>query len=572
LAEGDNVNRNNPDLRYWVGFYYQNKFGQSDKVTTLRCLVQLSCIPDKDRNPEDLLNPNRSVNLEKFEEFCAKNPQLVRRLKETRIVVDGNEERARPLAYSPNEVITFLRNNRKLPSRYKGGTHELADRLAQFPVFPEMSGEPGEAEEISWRDHVGDEKSDAFLAARAWYAHSLNAVPPPISIPGAKIENPDPYRYRFPKRPALIIFRQGPPRAQTYHAERLTKEGWFDKDPWSIDDLNPEQQGGSELIWLPRYKDETKKELLPVSAKFTTPINAQDAWKTAADRWRQHGERTGLYMDSAKLKNYLDKAETYVRLRPGLTLGMPTPPMTADEAADPEKAEAHMAHSVMFNLVIDRQMTNYESFDLEAQGMSTDDAIQAKKLLAKAEKYRLELREKQAIPLYEQGFDLWKKALARQDCRARRSTDPSAVNQSCRDFRDLTTYQEEMYDLNARYVKLQEDINRESRREYRRWLNDIVMTVGGLNAGSPFQWATSLTTLSQDMDKSKQPISSVLKVIAPLRLPGPLDGNAPDGTPWINEDIQQRIRDKYNLVKRPTGPVEIPQPKAVPDLPKPPTQ
>ena len=39
LAEGESLNRNNPDLRYNVGFYYQNKFGVSDRVTTLRMSV-----------------------------------------------------------------------------------------------------------------------------------------------------------------------------------------------------------------------------------------------------------------------------------------------------------------------------------------------------------------------------------------------------------------------------------------------------------------------------------------------------------------------------------------------------
>src|SRR3954451_21094659 len=70
IAEGEHVNRNNPDLRYNLGFYYQNKFGVSDRVTTLRCLYQLSCIPEEERDPERLLNPDRTVNQEKFEQFC----------------------------------------------------------------------------------------------------------------------------------------------------------------------------------------------------------------------------------------------------------------------------------------------------------------------------------------------------------------------------------------------------------------------------------------------------------------------------------------------------------------------
>lgn len=554
IAEGDNLNRHNPDLRYWVAFYYQNKFGTSDKVTTLRCLYQLSCIPDEDRDPERLLNPNRSINLEKFEEFCTKNPQLVRRMKETRILVDGSEEKARSLAYSPNDVITFLRNNRKLPTRYRANTRELLDRLQQFPVLPDMTGEPTESEEQNFRKDIGDEEADAFLAARTWYAHSLNAVPPPVPIPGVKGDNPDPYRYRFPRRPALIIFRHGPMRAQSYYAERLTKEGWFDKqEPWEIDDLSPGQ-----IVWIPKVAADGKT---PISAKFSTPVSAQEAWKSAAQRWRQHGERTGLYMDSARLKNYLDKAEAYVRLRPGLNLGAPTPALSADEAADPEKTEAHDAHFVMFNFIVDRQMTNYEMFDLEAQGMSTDEAMFAKKMLAKAEKLRLEARDNEAIPLYVQGFESWKKAIARQDCRARRALDPSTINQSCRDFRDLHAYQEEMYDLNVKYLKIMNEIDREKRRSARRWVSDLTLQLGA-NV-SPLQWVASLNVMAtEEQVPTKEPQKNPLtrsrwdaaKNLTPLMLPGPLDGDAPDGTPWIPEDVQNKIKLKYGLIKPPPMP------------------
>src|SRR6478735_6086502 len=90
IAEGEHVNRNNPDLRYNLGFYYQNKFGVSDRVTTLRCLYQLSCIPEEERDAERLKNPDGTVNQQAFEEFCKANPQLVRRMKETRIPVDGS--------------------------------------------------------------------------------------------------------------------------------------------------------------------------------------------------------------------------------------------------------------------------------------------------------------------------------------------------------------------------------------------------------------------------------------------------------------------------------------------------
>src|SRR5207247_819817 len=40
LAEGERQNRNNPDLRFNMGFYNQHKIGLSDESNTLRCLYQ----------------------------------------------------------------------------------------------------------------------------------------------------------------------------------------------------------------------------------------------------------------------------------------------------------------------------------------------------------------------------------------------------------------------------------------------------------------------------------------------------------------------------------------------------
>src|SRR5947209_11868437 len=118
LAQGERLNRDNPDMRYWLGFYYQNKFGVSDENSTLRSLFQLSCIPPQQRNPDVIapLDPQtrrRKVDLNKFEEFCRQHPQLVRRLREP------PKELLRPFrCNSPEEVVEFLADNRRLPSRF----------------------------------------------------------------------------------------------------------------------------------------------------------------------------------------------------------------------------------------------------------------------------------------------------------------------------------------------------------------------------------------------------------------------------------------------------------------------
>ena len=58
LAEGERQNKNNPDLRFSMGFYNQHKIGLSDESNTLRCLYQMSCIDPLERDPgPDPKNP-----------------------------------------------------------------------------------------------------------------------------------------------------------------------------------------------------------------------------------------------------------------------------------------------------------------------------------------------------------------------------------------------------------------------------------------------------------------------------------------------------------------------------------
>ena len=40
-----------------------------------------------------------------------------------------------------------------------------------------------------------------------------------------------------------------------------------------------------------------------------------------------------------------------------------------------------------------------------------------------------------------------------------------------------------------------------------------------------------------------------LKAVPALPLPGPMDGNAPDGTPWVSDEIKRRIKERLGLVR-----------------------
>jgi len=567
-AEGEGLNRNNPDLRYMIGFFYQNKFGVSDRVTTLRCLYQLSCIPDEDRDPDRLLNPDKTVNQERFEEFCVKHRELVRRMKETRIPGDGSEDK-QVLAATPAQVVAFLRNNRKLPSRYKPGTRELdkEHRVKQFPVLPDMREYPDLAAELKFDAELGDPEQDAFMAARAWYSLANKALPPPSTEPSQSGSyNPDPLRYRIPKRPATIIFRQGPMRAQSYVADRLTKEGWFDaRDPWVVDDALDEDRA-----WLPKTGPDGKRVTATIPA--WDGYTAQDAWRDAADRWRRHGTDNGLRMDPARMQQYVAKAEEFCRLRPGLDVGMPTPPLTPDEQGDPHIVDVHHAHEVLTAFITNRNMTNFETFELEADAMQSDDAMLAKKRFRQADKAVREAAQySEAVRLYDEGFAAWQRVmLSHQDCRARKAADSSRAAQACKDFRDLDRAQEDVYELNMRYVKLAMDVRQAQLRTATQLLNDLFFHgAAGTTSGNPFQFACDTVVLAADVERPGaggaptrvEARAPQLKTVAPLPLPGPMDGLAPDGTPWVGEHIKRRVKERLGIIKpQPTMPPGGPMP------------
>jgi hypothetical protein len=556
LAEGEAVNRNNPDLRYNLGFYYQNKFGVSDRVTTLRCLYQLSCIPEEDRNPDLLLNPDKTINLDRFEQFCRDHRELARRMKETRIQ-DGSEDRAQPLATTPAQVISFLRNNRKVPSRYKPGTHDLEKdrRLKQFPVLPDLHEYPDLDRELHYDAVFTDAEQDAFMAARAWYALGNKALPPPEPEPFHDgTYNPDPLKYRIPKRPATIIFRQGPPRAQSYIADRLTKEGWFDsQDPWVVDSLLDEDRS-----WIPKFGSDGKRVSVTIPA--WPGGSAQEAWQEAARRWQTHGVENGLRINPSRLLTYLSRAEEYCRRRPGLRVFEQTPPLTPEEAEDPHLQELYRAHRIMFSWAANRHMTNYETFEIEAEAMQSDDALLAKKKFRQADQAVREAAQYgEALRLYDEGFAAWLRLLnAHQSCRSQKGEAPSVAGQGCRDFRDLDRPQEEAYELNVKYIKLAQDVHRTKLRSATQWVNDLVFHIGAATTGNPFQFACDLSVLAAEVEvpgPAGQSARGVdmrvpqLRDVPPLPVPGPMDGLAPDGTPWVADTVKVRVKERLGLIK-----------------------
>lgn len=403
LAEGDRMNSKiykapdgnvykigSPELREKIGFYYQNKFGVSDKVSTLRCLMQLACIPPNERDPRTFKRDGR-IDMEKFRTFCEKNPQLVRRLR-TKLNCDR-----------PEEVVQFLEDNVSIPTRYKPDGSLAAD-IDQFPILPPKFDSVGE--EYSPLSKT-DDTFDAFHAARAWFGYSCTVIPPPKKdshgevIPwfAPKPEGDDQYKYRMPRSPAYIVFRQSPARAQTYLAERLSKEGWFDeKSTW-----DPDARSNENNWWF-------KRSPLDPDVGLKTGSNSKFEWQRAFQAWKLHGELNGLLLPEyrrANLQQMARKVPVESGLPPDYTpeqlksLGI-----TQDEV-DAKKALVYYDQN--------RQITNFAFFYASSNAEADDRTIEARKLLWRADDERQNGENVAAIRDYIAGLAAWREVLILHD-------------------------------------------------------------------------------------------------------------------------------------------------------------
>jgi hypothetical protein len=271
LADGERQNRANPDMRLYVGIYTQNKFGISDEQNTLRSLYQMSCIDPIERDPSRFrrLEGTRSViDWDQFEDFCQRHPFLVRRLHDSL------------RCKMPDEIVDFLAANQKLPSIYEDASEaqDQGERAAkrkplaeQFPVLPPRSN--FDPSELTYDSPLGDD-FDNYHAARAWFSYAQDPIVAELKVP------------RFM---AQIIFEGYPARAQSYVAERLAKEGWFDETGWTI------------ANWFPRDKSQPSGSKKPV-ALGTQRFWAGDAWEKAFQMYKDHGERHDINRTPEQVK------------------------------------------------------------------------------------------------------------------------------------------------------------------------------------------------------------------------------------------------------------------------------
>ena len=531
LAEGERRNKRSPDMRYQIAFYYQNKFGVSDQVDTLRCLFDLSCIPPSERNLSNLRNPaTKQVNLEEFRKFCEKNPHLVRRLRGEDADAQDKRAKEKLRAPTPEDVLRFLEDNREVPSRYKGLTDDFADPDKQFPVLPPKFNEgPDEADPgVATLDDFGPVGYfSGFKAARAWFSYSLLLLPPPLKdeqgepIPGPTpppgTEGHDPAKHRVPRLPMMIIFRQGTPRAQSYIAEQEQKEGWFDADGWRIDGWFPDRPegvvvGNGRRAW------------------------SQSEWQKAAVLWRQHGKDYALTMSP----------ERFASLRAQAGNAAPQPDETGTESESTPARRRFLAAQAMRYYGTQRQVTNFAFFLASAEGEAQTATVRARRILWQAEQARKQGNSIKAIALYKDGLEQWKKVL---------TDNPNFHRLPPPDHSDKV--QEDTFEYELSYLRL---LVEHDKRVWDR-ANQIATAAHGVvpfltipfpreNVVADPLWPTA----------NKEGIKwFIVDNVADADFSSPFVGTlARDGSPWVPEDVKETIRSRQGLSRRPAAPPPSP--------------
>jgi hypothetical protein len=572
LAEGERRNTHvykdrkvgSPEMRYWIGFYYGNKFGVSDQVEVLRCLFQLSSIPFNERDPKNLTNPLKAdeVDLPKFKEFCKKNPHLVRRLRgEDRDAAGSGDEATRKKVQEalkcprPEDIVQFLRDNADLPSRFVRDSAQLNDPDRQFPVLPPKFNEG--PDEYNPTMETKDDFS-GFKAARAWYIYALGPVPPntrdmegnplPSTAPHpapADHEGQnrpgeyDPFRYRVPRSPMLIIFRQGGPRSQTSQAEMEQKEGWFDDDGWRVDD----PRDPSPKWWFPDT-DAPRGVLRPLDLEIgKNGESSLQEWQRAAQMWRKHGEENGLIVSPERLNRYQQASGGYAG-------GVPNTEITDAEMNDPALRARFEGRIAMFFYPQNRHVTNFPFFLATTQVEAKPETVEARKVLWQAEQARKLSRNKQAIDLYKDGLKKWKAVLAKypEFHRMERSE----------------RIEEETFTYELNYIRLlmldDADVRREANERFTRLTADLKLAAAVLGGLQPFPLAADWQRDPRQANLMEDVKWAVAESKSPFyKLIGEgEDDNVTDrerlGTPWIKPETKGLVRQNMGLDREKSAP------------------
>ncbi|MBI2803579.1 MAG: hypothetical protein HYX68_01180 [Planctomycetes bacterium] len=368
----------NPELRHFVGFFYQLKIGNSDERLTMRSLLEMSCIDPLERNPENFWTRdergNRQVDMKKLELFAQKYPRLVRRLQEQ-------------LGYSnPQRMVRFLEDNQNIPNRFKPveakqiqiTESELKEPRAQFPILP-----PFEKRDEDWPNPILRDMTpkslDVFLVCKAWYEFAQKPLPPPQPFPKQHQVEYDKLRYRVPKQMVIQLFRQYPPRAQVYIAETLHSEGFFDADGWDA------------TAWFQEWTNQNRTSDTRFVFGTDLKYHGQDAWEKSYLAFKDYGKKNGIYLSPTEVIELTNRARR-IRAQPGFPMGLPEPIKPEWRGSEVDKVfgvslDASLdAHIRLYFSTYYNGLSNFDAFIDQAEGEADGITNAARKQLFACER------------------------------------------------------------------------------------------------------------------------------------------------------------------------------------------
>lgn len=520
LTEGERINRGrgyddagefetgNPDMRFWIGFYYMNKFGSSDESNTLRSLFQMSCINPAKRTK---LRSDGKIDSERFREFVRENPLLVRRLRE------------RLKCNTPDEVVDFLVDNEKIPTRYEltdSGYQLKSNNIDQFPVVPDKVWNPSNSGVSIDQGKLRGEFADGFgnyNAAFWWLCFAQDPLPPYEHGKPVRATPPEkPLRHRLPRSPMLILFRQSPPRALSYAAEFLCKEGWFDETGWAVDD--------GRTPWFRTTDGSSERLVVGADPRYS----GRRAWQEAYELWSRHGDEHGMTMDQAKKDRLDDQAKLYRQTYQAAPGSIGTE-INRAQVGDAMWA-SYDAHHQLTYLSQNLSVTNYKHFLYESQAESDPRIVEVRKLFYDAERQRVRGNPDQAMRRFEAAFDR---------LRGNQGEGRRGLLEEYPNFHNDGHIQEELVEQHLEYLRLMQEHHGPALRTMlavsdlcRFGASPLKTSPAGLVAATMFQYLPSARQLQLFV--------------------GPLDGKDPAGKPWLEERNVYQAKSRLGLIQ-PSG-------------------
>jgi hypothetical protein len=385
LAEGERQNRYHPDMRFSIGFYTQHKIMVSDQTNVLRSLFQLSLIPPSERDPDRFIKQRddggKKIDLEEFEKFVTKYPQLARRLHSGMLRDSKSENQNQFTCHDADEVVRWLRDNWRVPGIYvlpekkPGLVVDQKDVLlppeSRFPPLPPPKSDlrptpfspAPDFKELTWDSNL-DDTIDGFCVARAWYGYAQEPIPAPGMLPGSNKEVEDRVKQRRPKHMTTLLFRNYPSLAQGAAADRLEQEGWFRPDEAEERRAAAEKRAAVEYwefpedSWFKRNRNRFA-DGKPARLVLEDDQHADKQWAIAHSMWRQHGEANHLFFSSPQkeAETYQDALQ-YAKAK-GYALGTQKPVPEEGEKLTGEQRKQFDAACFMFEYKFYRDLSNF---------------------------------------------------------------------------------------------------------------------------------------------------------------------------------------------------------------------